>query len=117
MRSPPRTPAAPAGTALQVTDPAPANPERPEEGFQVSSRDWQPRGEVGLPRLLTSGLLAPSWGRWADPGVRVAHWVWEESPPLALPRPMGAVRGRGVGGLGGGWAAGRLGRLRWRSVR
>lgn len=78
----------------------------------MSSGDWQPRGEVGLPRLLTSGLLAPSWGGGRTPesaspigcGKRAP-----EGPPLALPRPMGVVRGRGLGGLGGDWAAGRLG--------
>lgn len=45
MRNSQRTTSASAGTALQVTGWVAANPERPEELFQVSSRDWQPRGE------------------------------------------------------------------------
>lgn len=58
------TPSVTACAALQVTDPAPTNPERTEESFQVSSGDWQPGGEG-------SGDGCPASSRragWRHPG-------------------------------------------------
>lgn len=111
MRNPQRTPLVFAGAELQVAGRLGANPEMPELLVQVNSLDWQP-GEEGsgclLPRPVTSGRLAPPWGRWAGPGVRGAHWAWGEAPWRALGPALSLAAANGCGAR-----AGHRWRRRW----
>jgi hypothetical protein len=103
--------------AVQVT--GRADPERPEELVQVSSRDWQPAGGGGG-GPFGDGCPAPSrracWRQLGGGGrglgsaapigrVGGSSRVGLRPRPPALRWPMGAARGRGVGGVGGGPAA------------